>query len=91
MSRGELIVPLSNISTVKAFTHAHNFVCSATKSGPDSRSSAPVRGQSASQLAQLVCSSFFLPNYPIQELLQPTVPLRQKTTTITEDSQSKKY
>ncbi len=59
MSRGELIVSLSNISTVKACAHAHNFVCSATKGGRDSRSSALRRGWSASQLAQLVCSASF--------------------------------
>ncbi len=43
----------------------------------------PLRsGRSASRLAQLVRLgrplSFFLPNYPIQKLLQPTVPLRKK-------------
>jgi hypothetical protein len=34
--------------------------------------------------------SFFLPNCPIQKLLQPTVPLRKKLLLPTEDPQSKK-
>lgn len=32
----------------KACTHAHNFIHSTTKNGPNSRSSTPLRGQSAS-------------------------------------------
>jgi hypothetical protein len=63
--------------TQKACPHAHNFVCSATKSGPDSRSSALLRPKcKPAWTARPI--SFFLPNYPIQKLLQPTVPIRKK-------------
>jgi hypothetical protein len=68
---------LSVYVTQKACAHAHNFVRSATKSALTAV--LPLRsGRSASRLAQLVRSAFFLPNYPIQKLLQPTVPLRKK-------------
>jgi hypothetical protein len=78
MSRGEHIVYLSNISTVKVCAHAHDFVCSATKSGPDSRSSASAQRLKCKLPCTAAPLSFFLPNYPIQKLLQLTVPLRKK-------------
>jgi hypothetical protein len=76
----------------KACAHAHNFVRSATKSGPDSSSSAPLRGRSASRLAAPLSSSaqLLLAKLPYSKIAAANRSFKKKTSTNTEDPQCKK-
>jgi hypothetical protein len=84
---------LSVYVTQKACAHAHNFVRSATKSALTAV--LPLRsGRSAIRLAQLVRSgrplSFFFAKLPYSKIVAAHRSFKKKTTTTTEDPQSKK-
>jgi hypothetical protein len=79
--------------TQKACAHAHNFVRSATKSGPDSRSAAPLRPKCkpACTARPLRSSAQLLfAKLPYSKIAAAHRSLKKKSTTTTEDPPSKK-